>query len=172
MTKEFFEKFKNAIDTAGINDYEAVIDTGTNMFNTNTAVIAYDADTESLINIRGKITNSIEGWGDDYIVTGAGLEDVHYVRFGAPLDMINSFIEAFAAELTEDQKNILLKINKGNYNINPENGDYLLAGFKVLEDEEIQKLSSQEKIDYEKKLEIYKERKKMGKNQNIQVTLG
>ena len=92
------------------------------------------------------------------------------VKFGAKPDKIREFIEAMGLNLTDEQKDAVIKINKGNYDINPATNDYILAGFKVLTEEEIEALSEQEKIDYQTKLNIYNERQKFNRqNVNIQI---
>ena len=160
MTHETWSKFKDAMDAAGIKHYQVTVDTSTNLYNSDSAVLTYDDGTQSFLNVRGKVGTASDGYKEDIICFSAGVEDIHYAKFGASKKQILDFLDAYGANLTEDQKKVVLKINGTNYNIKPETGDYILAGFRVLSEEEIAELSAQEKIDYEKKLEIYNARKK------------
>ena len=173
MKMESWLKFKNAIDQAGITKYQIDTDTDYHLFNDTDAgkVIVLDEGTETFYNFRQRVANGADGWNDPIIVTGCTVEDIHMVKFGARPDKIREFIEAMGLNLTEDQEKAVIKINKGNYDINPATGDYILAGFKVLTEEEVEALSPQEKIDYEKNLEIYNERQKFNKpNQVVEIT--
>ena len=172
MTTAAWQKFKAAIDAVGIKKFQIDSDTDYHLFNDTDAakVIVFDEGTETFYNFRQRIGNGSDGWRDPVIVTAVEVADIHMIKFGADVATINKFIEAMGLNLDEDQKQAVIKINKGNYDINPETGDYLLAGFKVLTPKEIAKLSEQEKIDYEKKLELYNKRKKMGNNQVVQIT--
>ena len=172
MTKESWQKAKAAMDAADIKKFQIDTDTDYHLFNDtdNAKVIVFDEGTETFYNFRQKVATSSEGWKDPIIVTACDAIDVHMLKFGATPDKISRFIEEMGLDLDDDQKEAVIKINKGNYDINPITGDYLLAGFKELSEEEIAELSPQEKIDYENKLALYNKRKKMGGNQVIQVT--
>jgi hypothetical protein len=156
MTSEGFQKFKSAMEAVGITYFGAAIDDGTNIYNSDSAVIV-DVD-DTLYNFRNRISPS-DGFATDWIVTAAYIEDVHHVKCGCPKDKLDQFIDALGVTLTDKQKAVI-KNNGYNRDINPITGDYVLAGFKVLSEEELAKLSDQQKIDYEKKLEIYNKRQK------------
>ena len=172
MTTASWNKFKDAIDSVGIKKFQIDSDTDYHLFNDPDAskVIVFDEGTETFYNFRQRVGNGSDGWSDPVVVTAVEIQDIHMIKFGADVATINKFIEAMGLNLDEDQKQAVIKINKGNYDINPLTGDYILAGFKVLSEEEIAELSDQGKIDYEKKLEIYKKRQKMGTNQVVQIT--
>lgn len=172
MTVEGWNKFKNALDAVGIKKYQIDTDTDYHLFNDpdNAKVIVFDEGSSTFYNFRQKIATNSEGWNDPIVVTGCDVVDIHMVKFGAAPDKIAQFIEQMGFDLDDDQKEAILNINKGNYDIKPITGDYVLAGFKVLSEEEIAQLSAQEKIDYEKKLVIYNNRQKLGQNQALQVT--
>ena len=172
MTTSAWQKFKAAIDAVGIKKFQIDSDTDYHLFNdTDSAkVIVFDEGTETFYNFRQRVGNGSDGWKDPVIVTAVEVGDIHMIKFGATSDKIAEFIEQMGLNLDDEQKEAVIKINKGNYQLNPETGDYILAGFKVLSDEEIAKLSPQEKIDYKKKLEIYNQRQKMGVGQVVQIT--
>jgi hypothetical protein len=173
MTTSSWNKFKSALDSAGIKKFQVDSDTDYHLFNDpdNAKIVVFDEGSETFYGIRQKIGTSSEGWGDPIVVTGVEVSDIHMIKFGATADKIAQFIEAMGLELDEEQQAAVIKINKGNYDINPITGDYVLAGFKVLSDEEIAKLTPQQKKDYEEKLKIYEERQKFTKpNQVVQIT--
>jgi hypothetical protein len=172
MTTSAWQKFKAAIDSVGIKKFQIDTDTDYHLFNDTDAakVIVFDEGSETFYNFRQRVGNGSDGWKDPVIVTACEVADIHMIKFGATPDKISKFIEQMGLNLDEEQQKAVIKINKGNYDINPETGDYKLAGFRVLSDEEIAELTPQEKIDYEKKLEIFNNRKKMGNNQVVQIT--
>ena len=172
MTLESWLKFKGALDQAGITKYQIDTDTDYHLFNDTDAgkVIVLDEGSSTFYNFRQRVANGSDGWKDPIVVTGCTVEDIHMVKFGAKPDKIREFIEAMGLNLTDEQKDAVIKINKGNYDINPATNDYILAGFKVLTEEEIKALSEQEKIDYQTKLNIYNERQKFNRqNVNVQI---
>ena len=173
MTTSSWKKFKDALDNVGIKKFQIDTDTDYHLFNDPDAgkIVVFDEGSETFYGIRQKIATSSEGWGDPIVVTAVEIADMHMMKFGATPDKISKFIEEMGLELDDEQKAAVIKINKGNYDINPETGDYILAGFKVLSDEEIAKLSPQSKIDYEEKLKIYESRQKFNKpNQVVEIT--
>ena len=172
MTTSSWQKFKAAIDAVGIKKYQIDSDTDYHLFNDadSAKVIVFDEGTETFYNFRQRVGNGADGWKDPVIVTAVEVSDIHMIKFGATADKIAEFIEQMGLNLDDDQKEAVININKGNYDINPMTGDYILTGFKVLSEEELEKLSPQEKIDYEKKLAIYNARQKMGTNQVVQIT--
>jgi hypothetical protein len=151
MTTESWNKFKGALDQVGIKKFQIDSDTDYHLFNDpdNAKIVVFDEGSETFYGIRQKTGSSHEGWSDPIVVTGVEIADIHMIKFGATADKISQFIEAMGLNLDDDQKAAVIKINKGNYDINPITGDYILAGFKVLSDEEIAKLTPQQKKDYE-----------------------
>lgn len=173
MRTSSWNKFKNAIDNIGIKKFQLDTDTDYHLFNDtdNAKVIVFDEDSETFYNFRQKVATSSEGWNDPVVVTACAVEDIHMIKFGASAEKIREFIDAMGFNLDDDQKQAIININKGNYEIKPITGDYILAGFKELTEEEISKLSPQEKIDYEAKLVIYEKRQKLGPNQAAQINI-
>lgn len=173
MTTESWLKIKNAMTQAGIGKYQIDTDTDYHLFNDpdNAKVIVLDEGTSTFFNFRQRVANGADGWQDPIIVTSVTVEDAHMVKFGAGPEKIRQFIEAMGLNLSDEEMKAVIKINRGNYDINPITGDYLLAGFKVLTEEEIEELSPQEKIDYEKKKELYDKRQKFtGQNHVVEIT--
>lgn len=172
MTTDSWHKFKNAIDAVGIKKFQIDSDTDYHLFNDpdNAKVTVFEEGTETFYNFRQKVGSNSEGWNDPVVVTAVEVGDIHMIKFGATPDKIREFISEMNFDLSEDQQKAIININKGNYNIKPITGDYVLAGFKVLSDEEIAQLSDQEKIDYEEKLVIYNDRQKFKSNQVVEIT--
>ena len=171
MTTEYWNKFKGALDACGIKKFQIDTDTDYHLFNDPDAgkVIVFDEGSKTFYNFRGKVGRGSEGWDEPIIVTGCQEADIHMIKFGAQLKDIIAFINEMGLNLDEEQMEAVVKINKGNYDINPETGDYILAGFRELSEEEIAELSPQEKIDNEANLVIYNERKKIGTNQSARI---
>lgn len=167
MTTDSWNTFKSAIDAAGIKKFQIDSDTDYHLFNDpdNAKVVTFHQGTETFYGFRQKTGTSHEGWQDPIVVTAVEVSDIHMIKFGAKADKINKFIEEMGFELDEDQKKAIVEINKGNYEIKPITGDYILAGFKELSEEEIAKLSPQEKLDYYEQLAEFEKRKLLPNNQ-------
>ena len=171
MTDSGFKKFLNALEAAGLKYYRASVDTDNHFYNSADSINIYDEGEAILFNVRHKIGTASEGFADPVITQASSIEDIHHVKFGASTQQTIDFLNAYGLTLTDEQKEILVKINSGNIEVNPITGDYILAGFKILSDEEISKLSPVEKAQYEEKLKIYNDREKHIPRTGIEVTI-
>lgn len=163
MTTNSWDTFKAALDAAGIKKFQVDVDTDYHLFNDpdNAKVVTFHRPSETFYGIRQKTGTAHEGWSDPIVAQGVEIADIHMIKFGATADKMQKFIEEMGFEFDEEQKKAILEINKGNYEIKPITGDYILAGFVELSDEEIAKLTPMEKEEYYKKLKIFEDRKKL-----------
>lgn len=163
MDKTTMEQFKSAIESAEIKDYCYVTDTPSYFYNNKeNSIIIEDMGNEIAYCFRD---NSPYGSGNyfeksDLVGFGAKFEDIHEVRVGATYQQMVNFIEAIGLDITDEQKELLLKVCSRKFKspINPPTGDYT---FKELTEEEIAQLSEEEKEAYNKAYEAWK-RKKYG----------
>ena len=168
MTVESMRKFMDAVKAAGIMDWEVMTDTApTHYYNNDVSFNVLDADNNMMYNFTQTIT-TVDPYGANQIsVKGADLSDIHEVRFGASLEKVKAFIEAYGLSLTDDQLKILVKINGGNYNLKPATGDYLT--FKELTEDQIAALSPEEQARYQEALDAFNKRKNI--QMPVQVTV-
>lgn len=162
------KKIIEAMETAGIKVWDAIVDTApTHLYNNDTQFNVLDEAEETLINFAPSIPN-IDPFGyNNIVVKHTDLSDVHEIRLGGTLEEIKKFVEAYGIVLEDDQLDILIKINSKNYNLKPVTGDYLT--FEKLSEEEVAALSEEERADYEKALKSFESRNKP--TRNVQVTV-
>lgn len=163
MTTNGINNFVNALKEAGVNNWEAVTDMTTRLYNNDNAVNLLDNENEVLYNFStaAKIAENIIS------VTATDYVDVHELKANITYAQAKKFVQALGLELNETQGKILLNIYGNNYRINPMTGDYV--DFKELTEEELASLDELERAEYNRALEKYK--KKTGMVNPVQVTI-
>lgn len=150
-------KFLNAIDVAGIKNWEAVVDTPTHFYNNGVNRFnIYDEDEEVVYNFGPSIGQSSPYAVGQIVVKAADIADIHEVVIGGTVEEINRFATAYGFTFTEDQIKILYKIQGNTHDLKPSTGDYRFAGFRVLTDEEVASLTKDQKELYDATLADYK----------------
>lgn len=145
-------KFLDAMESAGIKEWVAIVDTPTNFYNNSSQFNIFDEEEEALINFARPIPTGTTYFDGDIVVKTADIVDIHELRIGGSYKEICDFIDAYGMTLTDEQNKILLEIYKNNYNLKPANGDYT---FRKLSESEIAKLSTEEKTAYQAALAEY-----------------
>lgn len=152
MTSEQVTKLINGLKAAGISEYQFSTDLGTHYYNNEAAFNLIDTKSESVLNIRSRDKIATPAYSQGICVYLSDFGDIHEARFGATADQAKKFIESYGLSLDDDQLKILLELDNDNYTINPRTGNYI---FTPLTPEEIEKLSDEEKAEYEKNREKY-----------------
>lgn len=156
MHLESAQKFVQAIESAGVKKYQLNTDLGTHYYNNDKAIILFDDNTESVVNIKSNITTtSVNAFNDKIQVQISDYGDIHEAILCGSKETIIDFMKAYGKELDKDQINILLEIENGNYNVMPITGDYLLSDFKILTEEAYSLLSDKSKEEYDGLLNLY-----------------
>lgn len=153
MTLEGAKKFIAALKSAGIKKYQFDTDLGTHYYNNDNAVNVLDESLSMVYNFRRGDTTSTPVYDEKILVLGSDLSDIHEARTSGNYEQIKKFIDAYGLNLNDDQLKVILNIDKHNYSLKPETGDY--NNFKILSSDEIAKLSPVEKAQYEAELEEY-----------------
>lgn len=170
MENKHVKAIIDALNAADIKVYEFLTDNVDHYYNNNdNSIVLYDdSDPGMLVNIKSRYPQVVDPFDNNkgnLLINISTTADVHVFRTGCDFTKAKAFVEALGLTLTEDQQKILIKTNASNRNIKPETGDYL---FRVLSDEEIAKLSPEEKEAYEK---AFKEHNKLADHIAIQVTV-
>ena len=145
MDKATIQKFKSAVEAAGIETYAYVTDIPTYFYNNkDNSIVLEDMSAEIAYCIRDNTNyGSAQYFQNAPIVSfGAKFEDIHEVRVGGTYDQISTFISSLGLSLTDDQKKLLLSIASSKRPIVPPTGDYT---FKELSEEECEVLTAEEK---------------------------
>ena len=147
------KRFFNAIENAGIKNFQVDTDLGTHYYNGENSVLILDEAESAVVNIRKRFTVDGDPYEGKLLLYVSNLTDIHEARVGGTYETILKFIKAYGLSLTDEQLKIILNIDKTNYNIMPESGDYLV--FKYKTEEEIEKMKPEEKEAYEKEVAEY-----------------
>jgi hypothetical protein len=171
MENKHVKAIIDAMKAADIKVYEFLTDNVDHFYNNaDNSIVLYDDsdDPGLLVNIKSRYPQTIDVFDNNkgnLLINVAACTDIHAFKTGCDFAKAKAFVESLGLTLTEDQQKILIKTNASNRNIKPETGDYL---FRVLSDEEIAKLSPEEKEAYEK---AFKEHNKLADHIAIQVTV-
>lgn len=155
------KKFLEALKTAGIKTYRFSTDLGTHYYNNEHSVIALDEANEMIYNLRTNNNIATPSFKGKIELFASDLADIHECGFAGGYDVVKKFIEAYGLPLDDDQLKVLIKIDTDNYDLKPATGDYVNGGFKELSEEELAKLTEEEKAEYNKLLKEH-ELQKLG----------
>lgn len=166
-------KFMDAINASGIKKYQFDTDLGTHYYNNDNSIIVIDQEESAVINIRKPFTSDTDCYNNKLMLYVSNFCDIHEARVGGDYETIKKFMESYGLPLDSEQLKILINIDRANYTIMPETGNYLSAP-KIKTQDEINKMSPEEKEQYEKEIAEYEESvKKKGLTQGVaaQITL-
>ena len=145
MDKSTVSKILNALESANIKEYELMVDENYHLYNNDNSIIINGGD--EIYNIRRKSKAvGAEPFDGETVVRAFNPDNVVFIAFGGNFKDVEAFLSACGQTLTEEQKKILLKIDRSNYNVIPETGDY--HPFKELTPEEYEALSPEDKAAY------------------------
>lgn len=174
MTTEQAKAFDQAVQAAGIKAYEFTTDLGTHLYHGGNAVAKIDYTHNCILNFRatdmgGRPNASFNG---NIQATLSNFDDIHEVRCAGDYDQITKFIDSIGSiSLTDDELKLLLQIDKKNYNLIPETGDY--NRFHYLSKKAYEALTDDEKKKYDEDKAAYEDAKEkyIGQNAAASITL-
>lgn len=173
MTSEQCQSFLTAVESAGIKSYQFTTDTPSHLYNDGeNHITKADFAKECIVAFRSATIGGSHNVYNGIQVVIADFADVHEIRTGGSYDQIKKFCESFNVELTDDEFKVLLKIDKQNYDIKPETGDYNKS-FTYLSSKQYEALSNKEKAEYAERKAAYEKAKAeyIPANQAAQITL-
>lgn len=147
MTSDVVKKLIAGLGAADIKNYQFTTDVGSHYYNNENAFNVIDMATESVINVRSREKIATPAYSQGIQVFVSNFGDIHEARFGATADQVKKFVESYGGSLNDDQLKILVELDSGNYTINPVTGNY---NFIPLTDAQLEKLSEEERAEYEK----------------------
>ena len=152
----------NAVESAEITNYQFVTDNNVNFYNNESSIVKFDAGNDILwcLGLAPRMGN-VTGNGS-LIINGSDSESVHEFRVKGDYETIKKMADALGIELSEDDQRLLLQINSNNLVVKPISGDYTNV-FHMISKEEYDKLTPEQKAEYDKKLEKENERYKLPK---------
>lgn len=172
MNKTQCQKWMAALNEAGLTCYQFDTDLGTHLMNDGKDAIAIPIDDiEAVLAIRSSsLAGSHNVYGANVQAVLSDYADVHEVRTAGSSEQIKTLVSKLGATLTEDQVKIIVNIDKSNYDIKPETGNYV-DRFHYLTQKQYEELSTEEKTKYDSEKEKYETDKANYIGQNVAATI-
>ena len=172
MNVDQCKKWMQAIKAAGIKTYQFDTDLGTHLYHDGVNAVAIPQhDLNAVVAIRANgfggshntYKNNVQAVLSDY-------GDIHEVRTGGTSEQILKLVESLGVSLSDEEVKIVVNIDKGNYDIKPETGNY--NQFHYLTQKQYEALSENEKAEYKSEKEKYEadKAKYIGQNMAASVT--
>ena len=139
-------KIYSALQSAEIKEYGILIDEAYHFYNNDNGIITKVGDDFVSIMRKSQVVGA-EPYEGETIARMFSSTSIVYFEIGGDFKKIQKFLDEVGATLTDEQKSVLLKIDRTNYNVIPETGDY--HPFKELTPEEYDALSDEEKAAYD-----------------------
>ena len=158
MQSAGLKKFLQAAESSDSKRFTVSTALGTHFHNDDRGVIIYDESSNMLYNISKP--HGVAS-GNPMQIRGADLAEIHEVQFVGDFEDVKKFAKALGLKLTEEQDKTLLNIKASNYNLKPATGDY--SSFVKLTEEDLAKLTEEQKEEYQKQLAAYE---KASRNSN------
>lgn len=166
MTPNQVSKIISAMESAEIKNYMVVDDITTKIYQSDTAIIKVDNDNEMFVGIRANnVGGSHKRFNANLEVLTIDFTDAHEMICAGDYQKIIKFVEELGLSLTDEEKELIIEIDKGNHNIIPPTGDY--NRFVPLTEEQYNQLTPEEKIEYDEKYAEWEEEQQNYIGQNI-----
>lgn len=171
MNVDQCKKWMAAIEAAGIKTYQFDTDLGTHLYHDGVNAVAIPAhDINAVVAIRNNAfggshntySNNVQAVLSDY-------GDIHEVRTGGTSEQIIKLVEQLGITLKEEEVKIVVNIDKANYDIKPETGNY--KRFRILTQNQYDALSDEEKAKYDSEKAAYEEEQRKYIGQNMAATI-
>lgn len=172
MTKNQMQQILSAVTAAGIESYEFDSDTGTHVYHDGVNHLI-KTEGEMIYGIRSsKVAGSHNTFSHNIQVVAMWCEDAHEFFTAGDYQQIDTFMQNVGINLTSEEKEILLRIDKMNSDIIPANGDY--NRFVPISDDEYNRLTPAQKEEYNARKAAYEDHQKnyIGQNMAGGVRLG
>ena len=173
MNADQCKKWLAAIESAGIKAYQFDTDLGTHLYHDGEHAIALtNDDLNAVVAIRSNnFGGSHNTYKNNVQVVMSDYADIHEVRTGGTSEQICKLVKELGITLTDEQVKIVVDIDKYNYDIKPETGNYLR--FRYLTQKQYDALSDEEKAKYNSEKKEYEEEKEkyIGHNMAASITL-
>lgn len=172
MTKAQISKFLNAAESAEIKEYAFYDDIQTKMNNHERAIIIYDEANSALINIKQTQPTGVlrENSNNNVTFMMQNIDDIRRAEVYGNYEAIKKFIDAYGLSLTNDQLEIVLKIDRNNLIVNPQTGDYHNI-FHQVSKETYESFTPEQKAEYDKHMAEEKKRYDLPVGTAARITL-
>ena len=170
MTAAQINKFLSAAEAADIKGYSFFDDIQTRMVNGERSIVIFDEGNDALVCIRPTIQNGIQGKDNAITTIVEDIADVRRAEIYGNYESMKKFLEEYGVTLTNDQIEIILKIDRNNLVVNAMTGDYTNI-FHKLSQAEYDALTPEEKAEYDEHVRKEEERYALPKGVSAQITI-
>ena len=139
-------KIYDALQAAEIKNYGILTDEAYHFYNNDNGFITKSGDDFVAVCKKSPVIGA-EPYPGQAIARAFSSTSIVYFEVGGGYEEIEKFFDELGVSITDEQKAVLLKIDRTNYNVIPETGDY--HPFKELTPEEYDALSDEEKAAYD-----------------------
>ena len=149
MTTEQVTTLINAIKSANIKEFKVTSTAGWHLQNNpNSGIIIKDDSNEMLHCIRAKSKAfGAEPFPGNAVVESVDYGDISEFTVGGGFTAIKDFFNNLGITLSQEEQEMLVKIDRTNYKVIPETGNY--HPFKEVSQEEYDAMSDEEKAAYD-----------------------
>ena len=160
MTTGQCEAFLAGCEEAGITTYQFNTDLGTRLYNNGVSgVVKPDYTNECVVAFgRSNYSGAVKIYEANVRAIVADFADIHEIETAGSYEQIMTFASKFAIELSDEDKNLILQIDKKNYDIKPIQGDYAHR-FVYLSKKQYEALTDEEKAAYDEAKAKYEKEK-------------
>ena len=146
MESSTVSKILSALESAGIKEYGVATDELYHLYNNDYGILVNGGSEMYSISRKSQVIGA-EPYEGETVVRAFDHSAIVFFEFGGDFKAVEAFLEAAGQSLTDEQKKVLLRIDRTNYTVIPETGDY--HPFKELTPEEYEALTPEEKAAYD-----------------------
>lgn len=160
MTTGQCEAFLAGCEEAGITTYQFNTDLGTRLYNNGVSgIVKPDYTNECIVAFgRENYAGTARLYEANVRAVVCDFVDIHELETAGSYEQIMAFASKFAIELSDEEKNVILQIDKKNYDIKPIQGDYAHR-FVYLSKKQYEALTDEEKAAYDEAKAKYEKEK-------------
>lgn len=171
MNVDQCRKWMAALEKADIKSYQFDTDLGTHLYNNNVNAVAIpNHDLEAVVAIRStNFGGSHHNCIDNVQCVLSDYGDIHECRAGGTSEQILTLVKELGITLSDENAKIVIDIDKRNYDIKPETGNY--NRFRYLTQKQYEELSDEDKSKYDFEKDAYEEKQKKYIGQNMAASI-
>lgn len=147
MTANQITKFLQAVEAAELKSYSFADDICSKYYNSDNSICVYDENSSAIVSIRKTLNNGIAD-NNSLTFTVNDIVDIRKAEVFGTYEQIKKFAEEYGLSLTDEQLQIIVKIDRMNNVVKPITGDYINVYHKLSE-AEYEALSDEEKAKYD-----------------------
>lgn len=166
------QKIMSAFESADIKKFAVTDDVTGHYYNNDNEVTVADMSNELFVNFKKGVHTGVNSVSEDgnVLMSMIPFIDTHIMKFTGTYNQVKQVAESLGLSLDDNQNNIILNIDKKNYDIKPATGDYV-SRFHYLSEKQYAELSEEEKAQYDAEKKEYEDNKAKYIGQNMAASI-